>query len=262
MSDEANNNAGGNEGGNQGTDAFPKWMSSLPDAFKTNAVFAQYKDGMPYEKIADILGAESTMIRIPGEKATDEEKAAFYAKIGRPDKPEGYEIKLPADLPQDLTIDPEGIKAFQKFAHDNGFSKSQAETLFGWYAGLVKNGYEAEAQKKKDAEIKEAQELERTQKESVDALKAKWKDKFDGNTTKAIICFNKFCKDNEAAKALLDKKVDGVRLGDHPVLAEVFYEIGMATLDDTALFGKGGAGASSDKNDQVAEKMFPSMKKK
>lgn len=267
MSDESQNNAGGNEGGAGGAVEFPKWMSSLPDDYKSNETLAQFKEGLPYDKIVSLLGSEKSMITIPGKDAKPEEVAAFYQKLGRPDTVDGYEITKPADLPEGVPFDPEMVKAFKEFAHTEGLSKSQAEELFGWYYNLVKNGHAVESKQKADAEAQADQERIRVQKSAVDALKTEWKDKFDGNIAKSIIGFKSFSKDMPEAEKLLDvtvtdEKLGTIRLGDHPIFNRLFFNIATAILGDSALSGKdGGVGEKGDKDASVAKSMFPSMNK-
>lgn len=251
MSEEANNQAGGDEGGNQGAVEVPKWMSSLPDAFKSNETLAQYKDGAPWEKVVNLLGAEKSMIQIPGEKATDEEKQQFYAKLGRPEKVDGYEITKPADLPERIPYEPAIETMFTKFAFEKGLSKQHAKDVWDFYFNTAKEG----------AEI-EAKNIEKAQEESVNALKTEWGTKFEGNKKIAEIAFKRFGK--TGANLLDEAKVGNIRLGDHPAFLKTFYEIGIQTMDDKALSGKeGGRGQDSGDADQrAATLMFPSMAKK
>lgn len=78
-------------------------------------------------------------IRVPGKDATPEERKAFLDKLGRPAEAAGYEFKQPADLPEDLPYDGEFATAFKAFAHEQGFTKAQAEAAHDWYiSNLVK----------------------------------------------------------------------------------------------------------------------------
>lgn len=264
---EAENNAGVNDGGNQGTDSFPKWMSSLPDAYKSNAVLAQYREGMPYDKIVNLLGAEDSMVRIPGEKATDEEKAEFYSKLGRPQTADGYNINRPADLPDNLNFDQQGVNAFKQFAHENGYTQAQTEKLFNWYCGLLREGVAIDSKNKQEAHVREQQETQRIQTEAVNALRIEWKDNFEGNLSKAVIGFKTFSREIPDAEKMLnfivrDDKFGNIRLGDHPYFTRLFYNVATSILSDSAISGKGGGSWDiGDKSAKVASQMFPSMNK-
>ena len=253
MSEESQNNAGGNEGGANGADSRPQWMASLPDAYKQHEGFAQFKEpSEAWAKFDALLKAEGSMVTIPGEGAKPEEVAAFYSKLGRPENVDGYKITKPADLPEGIPYDPAIEAEFKKFAHAQNLTASQAEKLYGWYYGLVKNGHASEQAR-----------LEKAQGEAIDKLKTDWGAKFDGNKEIAIRAFKSF--GNEETAALLEKQIDGVKLGDHPAFIKWFHSIGTKIMDDKATFGKdGGAGGDTVEAQERkrAEQMFPSMTKK
>jgi len=253
MSEESQNNAGGNEGGANGADSRPQWMASLPDAYKQHEGFAQFKEpSEAWAKFDTLLKAEGSMVTIPGKDAKPEEVAAFYSKLGRPENVDGYKITKPADLPEGIPYDPAIEAEFKKFAHAQNLTAAQAESLYGWYYGLVKNGHASEQAR-----------LEKAQGEAIDKLKTDWGAKFDGNKEIAIRAFKTF--GNEETAALLDKQVDGVKLGDHPAFIKLFHSIGTKIMDDKATFGKdGGAGGDTVEAQERkrAEQMFPSMTKK
>ncbi len=246
-----------NKGGSGGQVQRPAWLDSAPDAFKNNEAFYQFAEPKQfYEKADALIKAEKNMLVVPDKNAKPEDVAAFYAKLGRPDKPEGYSITKPADLPEDVPYDQNFETAFRQYAFEQGFTKAQAESAYAWYYGLVKNG--AAVQK---------QQIEKAQTDGINALKNEWKDSFDGNKKIANIALKKFIKDEKAADDLLaNAKIGNVRLGDHPTFMKVFYEIGKATLSDTELTGKdgggGGAQGGGDADTKAATVMFPSMTKK
>ena len=252
MSEESQNNAGGNEGGANGADSRPQWMASLPDAYKQHEGFAQFKEpSEAWAKFDTLLKAEGSMVTIPGEGAKPEEVSAFYSKLGRPENVDGYKITKPADLPEGVPYDPAIEAEFKKFAHAQNLTAAQAESPYGWYYGLAKNGHASEQAR-----------LEKAQGEAIDKLKTDWGAKFDGNKEIAIRAFKTF--GNEETAALLDKQIDGVKLGDHPAFIKWFHSIGIKIMDDKATFGNdGGAGGDTVEAQERkrAEQMFPSMKK-
>lgn len=70
-----------------------------------------------------------TMVNVPGENSTDEQKAEFYAKLGRPEKPEGYEIARPENLPEGLPYDEVLEGKIKQVAHGAGVTQSQLAAL-------------------------------------------------------------------------------------------------------------------------------------
>lgn len=249
MDSDTTNNGGGqvNAGmSGDGTVQRPSWMSSLPDDLKQNDVLSQFSTiGDAGKALVSLKGFEGKAITIPGENATDAERAEFFNKLGRPENADGYGITKPSDLPEGIDYDPAIEQAFSKFAHDNGFSKAQAAKTFDWYYGLVKS---AATQQAKATE------------EAITTLKSDWGPKFDENKEIAVRAFKTIGKGFES---ILDEaRIGSVKLGDHPSFVKLFHAIGTKIIDDKASFdGSGVTGADTieAQERQQASKMFPSM---
>jgi len=128
----------------------PEWIQGLPEELRTapegeQPSLAKFKPGegeelipMPasvakgYVELEKKLGQDSVVI--PGENATEEERNAFYTRLGRPEKPDGYELKDPEGLP----VDAEVKKSFQEIAHKAGINTQQAVMLNDWANDLAK----------------------------------------------------------------------------------------------------------------------------
>jgi hypothetical protein len=74
-------------------------------------------------------------VRVPGDDATAEDWQKFYAKVGRPEKADGYEFKLPEGLPEDLPYDAEFASEFKAWAHETGLTPKQAQALHDKFVG-------------------------------------------------------------------------------------------------------------------------------
>lgn len=72
-------------------------------------------------------------IRIPKEDATEEEKAAFLDKLGRPKTPDAYQFEAPKDLPEGLPYDADMETQFKGFAHAAGLTQAQAASARDWF---------------------------------------------------------------------------------------------------------------------------------
>jgi hypothetical protein len=78
----------------------------------------------------------SKALRMPGEDATADDWNAFYAKLGRPEKPDGYELKLNAEtVPTDFPYDEQSAIEFRNWAHDAGLTPKQAQVLHDKFVG-------------------------------------------------------------------------------------------------------------------------------
>jgi len=82
-----------------------------------------------YRNLEQML-ARQDRIAVPAEGASEEEVAAFYAKLGRPESPEGYELAVPEELKEfEALRSEEEVKAFQKVAHEAGLTPKQAQAV-------------------------------------------------------------------------------------------------------------------------------------
>lgn len=253
MDEETIIEAGGDKGGDKGgTVELPKWMSSLPDAYKEDARFSKFEEpSKAWDKFATLLDAEGKMIAIPDEKATDEDRAAFYTKLGRPEKAEAYNITKPENLPDGIPYNPELESAFKSFAFDKGLSDKTTGELWGWYHDLIIKGWN-------DQQKTEQAAFEGT----VNALKDEWRgDAFKVNTEIAHRAFVKFGGDE--AKAFLEEtKIGNIAIGDHPMFLKIFNAIGKAISDDSAHPGGGDTGGEEKSEEEKARDFFSKSMKK
>lgn len=250
-----------------------EWLSQLPDDLKANETFTSYAtlgdfakahigtlgkvaelDGKVKDsdgKATDLTKRLENAVFMPGEKATDEERAAFYTKLGRPENAEKYTISKPTDLPEAIEYPVEVEAAFKEFAFKNGWSDVQAQGAYSWYWGLVKNGYAVREQ-----QIAQATEA------AVNKLKDEWKgDAFKVNSELATRAFKKFGGDSaEVTKFIADAKVDGVTLGNHPTFLKVFAAIGKAISDSSLGDGGRDGGGTELSDEEKAKSRFPNTK--
>ena len=107
--------AGLQDEGNRTTVAAKGWASKGLDDVVTS-----------YRELESRLGKSLTL---PSDDAKPEDWNAFYAKLGRPEKPEAYEFKLPAGLPENFPYDGKNAIEFKNWAHEAGLSPRQAQTV-------------------------------------------------------------------------------------------------------------------------------------
>ena len=123
-----------------------------------------------YAELQSKIGQKTEgMVKIPGEDATDEDRQAFYAALGVPESPDGYEVELPEAF-QDLDWNPDSLGPIKEVAHKVGVSPAQLNALVA-----------------AQAEIEKAQ-LDQWQQESEEAvseLRGEWGADYDKNLTLA-----------------------------------------------------------------------------
>jgi len=256
---------GGNRQGDAGEQGNkPAWMASLPDAYKGSERFAQFQEpGQAWERFDKLLEAEGRSVTIPGENATDAERAAFYAKLGRPETPDKYNIKKPEGMPEDMPYSPELEKAFREFAHAKGMPDKMAAELHEWFYGISKDGHlkaQADVKAKQESAAKEAQAA---LDKAINGLKDEWKgDDFKVNTELALRAFTQFSGTTPEAKAEAKKfveetKIGNLALGDHPTFLKIFATIGKAISDDSMDGGRGANPPGGGSDEEKAQARFP-----
>ena len=118
-------NAEGNENQTEKDDAgeYPAWTKQLPEDLRNDSDFM--KQIAKFQKIGDVAKSYSELekklgnsIVIPGKDASEEEKNAFYEKIGKPKSADGY------------SINDENAKAFKELAYKMDLTDSQAKGLY------------------------------------------------------------------------------------------------------------------------------------
>lgn len=150
------------------TPANDPWYAKHPDESIRNWAankgwqdpMAALESGYNLEKLIGFEKAGRTVV-MPKDDATPEERAAFFQKLGAPQKADGY--KLPETLAQDPLA-----KKFQEVAHKNGMLPKQFEETLNWYQG------EAQAMQAQQQTQRAAQS-----EQDMTALKGEWGQAYD-----------------------------------------------------------------------------------
>jgi hypothetical protein len=172
----------------------------------------------------------------PGPDAAPEEVAAYRRQLGVPESVEGYEVKLPDDLPAPLRGDPAGEalqQDFLKAMHEAGASNAVVQKALDWYYGSVTDSL---AQQEKGAAERRA--------EAEASLRREWGGDHERNLTFAQRAVRSF-GDAAFTEFLEGQEVEGVKLGDHPAFVRAFATIGRAMGEDQPLTGEGERGGGS-----------------
>lgn len=116
-----------------------------PSLSKYNTPEDAYKALVEAQKLIGKKEVAVDGIKVPGEDATDEERAEFTAKMreinGVPEKAEDYDLDItrtegwPVDEDGNslIPIDENMMEGFTGIAHEIGLSKEQAAKLLDWY---------------------------------------------------------------------------------------------------------------------------------
>lgn len=160
--------------------------------------------------------AEPFLKELPG--ADDKEGwSALYAKMGRPENAEGYELPVPEGDAGEFA------KTTSQWMHEAGLSKQQAQALATHW-----NSHQAAQAEAQQAAI--AQQVEK----DMTSMKQSWGADFEANSAIVRSAVNTF------APPEFIEMLDKSGLINSPVIANMFLKIGAAIGEDKA------AGASKD----------------
>lgn len=131
------------------------------------------------ETIKTLQGDLEGKIAIPGEDASEDDRNAFYGKLGRPESPDEYEFDRP-DLPEGREYDKALEGKIRDIAHKNGISAKALREI-----DKVINEHGTSQYTELQKSINELNEKD------LNALKDTWKgDTFNENSEKAERAFN------------------------------------------------------------------------
>lgn len=176
-------------------------------------------------------GDENTLLRMPGEEATEEERASFYSKLGRPETPDGYTVP---ELPnrEQLGIADDTINGFLHKAHEMGLSDQQAQAMLGWYGEWANEQMQSQTTQHEDAV-----------REGMQAMKREWGAAFEENLAKAERALQAV-----GGPELADLLAE-TGLANNPAVVKLFHKVAESMREDVLMDGgeapSGTAGALS-----------------
>jgi hypothetical protein len=207
--------------GNQQTQA-PGWLAGLPAELRDNETFKPYKTVGDFAKAHIETATKAKELEtklgntIPklGENATQEERAQFFNSLGRPEKPEGYELEG-GDQEKERVLAP-----WKQEFHELGLTAAQAKGLKAKWDGRI-NGLIEQHQAKAKQEIAEASTK----------LKTEWGDKYDAN----LELVNRFWKKETDSE--FDKAFDGESSANRFTMMRFLFKVAAKTGEDTSQAG-------------------------
>lgn len=202
------------------------WRAALPAEWKEHEFVKEYQKPGDFVKSAYDIYQEREALKaklessVPklSDKATDAEREAFYRAIGRPEKPDDYELKIP----NGVTSDPKFVGEFTKLAFDTGLSKEQVSKVADWYIGQ---------QSASSAAVEQANKVQL--QKAVDELKNEWGAEYDAKLDKA----------NQFVARLVDDDtynyMKGLGLTNDPKIVKFFAKLSESISEDAFVPQKG-----------------------
>jgi hypothetical protein len=227
-SDGESGGEGAGAGGGDGTvEATKPFMAQLRGDYKTDPRVAEY-DGFN-EIVDDLLRTKETtssMLRVPGEEATPEERAAFNRAIGVPETTADYEFNVPKDAEGAAKLAEE--VAF--LAHESGVPKQAAQKLFDY---LIKATTDTRAA------FTEAKETRK--KETFDALRNEWKNEYPAKVAQMDKGIDWIGGESDKDRADFRKEIEDTGIGNHPGFVKAMVALGRALQEDPLIGSPGRA---------------------
>lgn len=221
---DQNNDPGTTLGGDPSSS--DNWRDSLPDDLKSHTSLQDIKDvaglAKTYIDTAAMVGKDKLVI--PGDDATDEERSAFYSRLGRPAGASDYELTLPKDGPQGLQADKDLEAKMRDWFYKAGMSQKQAQQFYDEWNGLQAARFQEQQRKATEAQQKWEQKLGEMYGTDVDTKKQI-----------AAQAVRQFGGEN------VQKWFNQTGLGNHPMFIDMFAKIGAALQEG----GDPGAGGDS-----------------
>ena len=192
------------------------WKDSISEEFRKDPSIEKFTEidalAKSYINATRMIGQDK--IVIPTKNSSQEAWDEAYAKLGRPETADKYNLKIESDI---VKMDENAIKSFAEQSHKLGLNNKQAEGILDFY----KNNMEGTAQQSKiDTETAQAQ--------SEQELRQEWGRDFDAKVQQA----GALAKANINPEVLDMTLSNGTRLGDHPEIIKGFAKIaGMMSED-------------------------------
>ena len=219
--------AGGGDslaGGGSDSLAGGDWRASLEPGLRKAVDVKGYKTpgelASAYVDLEKLVGAET--IKLPGEKAGQEEMDAFYNKLGRPETPDGYDL---GDWrpPEDVPWDDDEQKVAMAGLHKAGLTNAQMTAAMSIYGQHLARAHESNLA-----------EAEKESKKAEATLREEWGSAYEEKMNLA----------NRAVKALGDQELvaefNKTGLGDKLAMVKAFATVGAFMQEDGTLTGLGG----------------------
>lgn len=105
-----------------------------------------------YRNLEKFAGGSKSLVELPGPDADETKLAEFYNRLGRPDAPDKYDLKVPEGG------DPALTDWFKQTAHKHGLTTKQAGALFNEWnsmSGEKMQAWEAESRQQSERSIGE-----------------------------------------------------------------------------------------------------------
>lgn len=195
------------------------FLNSLPEDLRMEPSLRNFTDpaslAKSYVHAQRMIGADK--IPLPGKSATDEDWANVWAKLGRPQSPSEYDVKLDG-----VPFAESELEGFRKSAFEAGLNNRQVERMAKFLEETV-TGANASRSEMAEKAVYEAEQ----------ELRQEFGQAFDQRMALAYNAATQLLGD----ASLLDEVqlADGRMLGDHPQIVRMFAKLAEQIGEDKLL---------------------------
>ena len=140
----------GNPNPNSNPPAETNWYDGVDETLLTDKVKG-FTNSDGTMNVAELLksynSAQSYIggsVKIPTEKSTPEELAAFYSKLGRPESADKYDWQPPEGISVEGAT-AENFQNFKKLCFENGMTNKQVSAIMGGWSDIIKDLFAKQA---------------------------------------------------------------------------------------------------------------------
>ena len=201
------------------------WRKQIAEDLQGEARLDKFDGDKALDKVVrSYLEAETRLnepIKKPGPDAPQEELSRYYARLGRPESPEGYDFTK-AEMPDGYTMGEDTTKLAREVSHKIGLTPEQASEVASVIAA-------------RDAGQIAAIQRANTQglEKSLEALQTEWGGDFKANQALAHRAIETHFKDGGLQAILTNSGMDS-----HPAVMRAAYSIAKATAEGAAPRGE------------------------
>lgn len=182
------------------------FLNSIPEDLRQHPSLSPIKDvenlARSYVNAQRLIGADKVPLPV---NPTDEDLDNIYARLGRPENPDQYNIS-----PDGNILTEERANEYASIAHQLRLTPDQASGVLEYYRSVVQNDTEAMSNANSQA-------IE----ESTVALQKEYGAEFDNKVASAQAVVDKF----DAGGIMELQLADGTKLGNHPDVIKAFVNI-------------------------------------
>ena len=190
--------------------AYPDWMGTLPEAYRQDSQLSQHQNMEAMLAEYSALKTNAGKSTIPDWNAPYEEHKDFFSKIGVPEKPEAYELKLPENFPESY-VNKDFLGKMQAAAHKAKMPAEAWNGLLQEYLTEEMGAITALEQSKETARV-----------EAGNTLAKLWGENSEVRSDFTRQGFGKFSSMEEA------EALNGKEILEHPYFIHVMSKIGEA----------------------------------